>query len=431
MLINTPYYIFLNDVFFTQAGRGLKKVSYEIINDEDGFSANFSFTDNCEVNNIGVAFDLQDTEVVFMPRLQRGKKGLVCNNSDIQIMLLRAKGSFLLLKVCGVSQLKERYLRFATKLKEKLLCVGFYHSFWIDEGTDSFCYQNPVSVSEIKKGSNIKIEIKIQKGNSVYDCVENFNDKLKFFEVGLDLKSVKSPMYIGTVDIMRYSKMDVATRYQFSFVVPAKILKFCFLYLPRKLINYNLSYTSSLQSSSFYYLNILSELKKSEILNLKENIEILASNKNIYFNFYNKNLMLTSIKTYYHLPYVLLLYVKLCSLTGEEIKTSVEKFVDDIDWYVIKSKKFFADETLRNIKEFDKNFENKIYPNEVLTIYICYELYRLLFHYYEDLNYHKISSDLKALLFLYYDFEGKYFYKNNYSFKKEEFLRIIRREDLK
>jgi len=141
--------------------------------------------------------------------------------------------------------------------------------------------------------------------------------------------------------------------------------------------------------------------------------------------------MLTSMKTYYHLPYVLLLYIKLCSLTGEEIKTSVEKFVDDIEWYIIKSKKFFSDETLKNIKEFDKNFENEIYPNEVLTIYICYELYRLLFHYYEDLSYHKMSNDLKALLFLYYDFECKYFYKNNYSFRKEEFLRIIRREDLK
>jgi len=429
MLINTPYYIFLNDVFFTQAGRGLKKVSYEIINDEDGFSANFSFTDNCEVNNIGVAFDLQDTEVVFMPRLQRGKKGLVCNNSDIQIILLRAKGSFLLLKVCGVLQLKERYLRFATKLKERLLCVGFYNSFWIDKGTDSFCYQNPVLVSEIKKDSNIKIEIKIQKGTSIYECIENFDTKLKFFEAGLNLDPANNPKCVGTVDIMRYSKMDIARRYQLSLVIPARMLKLCFLYLPRKLANFELSYTSSLQSSSFYYLKILSGLKESEILNLKENIEILASNKNIYFNFYNKNLMLTSIKTYYHLPYVLLLYIKLCSLTGEEIKASVEKFVDDIDWYVIKSQKFFADETLRNIKEFDKNFENKIYPNEVLTIYICYELYRLLFHYYEDLIYHKISNDLKALLFLYYDFEHKYFYKNNYSFKKEELLRIIERED--
>jgi len=430
MLVNTPSYIFLNDVF-TQAGRDLKKISYQIINDVDGFSVNFFFTDDCEVNNIGIALELQNAELVFMPKLQKGKKGLVCNNSNIQMILLRSNNSFFLLKIYGILQLKERYLRFATKLKEKLLCIGFFNSFWIDEGTESFCYQNLLSVSEIKKGSNIKIEIKFQRGNSIYDCVENFNEKLKFFEVGLDLESAKSPMYIGTVDIMRYSKIDIATRYQFSFVVPAKVSKFCFFYLPRKVINYNLSYTSSLQSSSFYYLNVLSELKKSEILNLKENIEILASNENIYFNFYNKNLMLTSMKTYYHLPYVLLLYIKLCSLTGEEIKTSVEKFVDDIEWYIIKSKKFFSDETLKNIKEFDKNFENEIYPNEVLTIYICYELYRLLFHYYEDLSYHKMSNDLKALLFLYYDFERKYFYKNNYSFRKEEFLRIIRREDLK
>ncbi|BCS81117.1 hypothetical protein [Anaerocellum diazotrophicum] len=428
MFIDTSSYIFLNDVF-TQADRGLKKVSYEIIKNENGFSVNFSFTDNCKVNNIGVAFDLQDNELIFMPRLQRGKKGLVCNNSNIQMILLRVKNSFFLLKVYGILELNERYLRFATKLKERLLCIGFYHSFWIDEAADSFCYQNLLSVSEMKKGSNIKIEVKVQKGSSIYDCIENFDSKLKFFEVGINIESANKPNCVCTIDITRYSKMDIARRHQLSLIIPAKMLKFCFLYLPRKLENFELSYTSSLQSSSFYYLKILNGLKKSEILNLKESIEILATKESIYFNFYNKNLMLTSVKTYYHLPYILLLYIKLCSLLGAEINASIEKLIDEIEWYVMNKYKFFTDETLRNIEEFDRKFENEMYPNEVLTIYICYELYRFLFNYYEDLSYYKTSNDLKALLFLYYDFEHERFYKNNYSLKKEELLRIIERED--
>lgn len=86
---------------------------------------------------------------------------------------------------------------------------------------------------------------------------------------------------------------------------------------------------------------------------------------------------------------------------------------------------------MMNIEEFDKKFENGIYPNEALTIYTCYELYRFLFNYFEDLSYYKTSNDLKALLFLYYDFKFEHFYKNNYSFKKEELLRINEREDRK
>ncbi|WPX07590.1 hypothetical protein [Anaerocellum danielii] len=428
MIANIPSYIFLNDEF-TQAGRGLKKVSYEVVNEKDGFSAKLSFTDSCEVNNIGVAFDLKEAEIVFMPRLQRGKKGLVCNNSNTQIILLRTKESFFLLKVCGVLQLDKIYLRFATKIKENLLCIGFFHSFWIDETNNSFCFQNLLPMSRIKKGSNIKIEVKVQKGSSIYDCVENVNPKLKSFEAELNLELANNPKYFGIVDIMKYSKMDIARRYQLSIGVPARMLKLYFLYLPRKLINFELSYTSSLQSSSFYYIKISNELSKSEILSLKEKIEQLSSNENIYFNFYNKNLMLTQIKTYYHLPYILLLYAKLCSLTGKEIRTSIERLIDETEWHVIRNYKFFTDETLMNIEEFDRKFENGMYPNEALTIYICYELYRFFFNYYEDLSCYKTSNDLKALLFLYYDFERKYFYKNNYSFKKEELLRINERED--
>lgn len=93
MIANIPSYIFLNDVF-TQAGRGLKKVWYEIVNEKDGFTIKLSFTDSCDVNNIGVAFNLQEAEIVFMPKLQRGKKGLVCNNSNTQIILLKTKDSF-------------------------------------------------------------------------------------------------------------------------------------------------------------------------------------------------------------------------------------------------------------------------------------------------------------------------------------------------
>ncbi|AEM73464.1 hypothetical protein [Caldicellulosiruptor acetigenus] len=428
MLTNIPSYIFLNDVF-TQAGRGLKKVSYEIINEKDGFTAKLSFTDSCEVNNIGVAFDIQEAEIVFMPRLQRGKKGLVCNNSNTQIILLRTKDSYFLLKVCGILQLDETYLRFATKIKENLLCIGFFHSFWIDEKQNSFCFQNLLPTSRIKKGSNIKIEVKVQKGSSIYDCVENFNPRLKSFEAGLNLELANNPKYVGIVDIMKYSKIDIARKYRLSLGIPAKMLKIYFLYLPRKLMNFELSYTSSLQFSCFYYIKILSELSKSEILSLQENIELLSTKENIYFNFYNKNLMLTSIKTYYHLPYFLLLYTKLCSLTGKEIKTSIERLIGEIEWHVIRNYKFFTDETLMNIEEFDRKFENGMYPNEALTIYICYELYRFLFNYYEDLSYYKTSNDLKALLFLYYDFKYEHFYKNNYSFKKEELLRINERED--
>lgn len=240
-----------------------------------------------------------------------------------------------------------------------------------------------------------------------------------------------NPKYIGIVDIIKYSKVDIARRYRLSLSIPAKMLKLYFLYLPKKLTNFELSYTSSLQFSCFYYIKILSKLSKSEILRLQESIELLSTKENIYFNFYNKNLMLTSIKTYYHLPYILLLYSKLCSLTGKEIKTFIEKLIGEIEWHIIKNNKFFTDETLMNIEEFDKKFENGIYPNEALTIYTCYELYRFLFNYFEDLSYYKTSNDLKALLFLYYDFKFEHFYKNNYSFKKEELLRINEREDRK
>lgn len=139
--------------------------------------------------------------------------------------------------------------------------------------------------------------------------------------------------------------------------------------------------------------------------------------------------MLILIKIYYYLFYFLFFYIKFCFLIGKEIKIFIERFIGEIEWYVIRNYKFFIDEILMNIEEFDRKFENGMYLNEVLIIYICYELYRFFFNYYEDLSYYKISNDLKVLLFLYYDFKYEYFYKNNYLFKKEEFLRINERED--
>lgn len=206
----------------------MKKVWYEIVNEKDGFTIKLSFTDSCDVNNIGVAFNLQEAEIVFMPKLQRGKKGLVCNNSNTQIILLKTKDSFFLLKVCGILQLDEIYLRFATKIKENLLCIGFFHSFWIDEKQNSFCFQNLLPVSRIKKGSNIKIEVKVHKGSSIYYCVENFNPRLKSFEIGLNLELANNPKYIGIVDIIKYSKVDIARRYRLSLSIPAKMLKLYF-----------------------------------------------------------------------------------------------------------------------------------------------------------------------------------------------------------
>jgi len=91
-----------------------------------------------------------------------------------------------------------------------------------------------------------------------------------------------------------------------------------------------------------YYLNLLKSYKVAakDLAYLKKQIEELILNQNVYYNFYHKNIMLTGLRSYYQLPYILFLYFQLCLLGGEEPATHLQKIIEEIEYNIVRPYKF-------------------------------------------------------------------------------------------
>jgi|GEM_PF-1451082 len=414
-------------------GEKLKKISYEFLFSQNDLSVNINFNEPAQINSIAVALDIKDFEVLFMPKLQKGQNGLVFLHSNSQIVVLKKGKKYFLLKISGSSTINNAYFRFCTKVKGDLLYIGFFNSFAIDDDITCFYYQNLLTSVHAKEDSKININIEIFEGSSLYECLLKSDNVVKYCDIKYEVLQKPSKNLFKVIDIAKYSKNDIAKKYKMSVILPSRIFKLFFLYFPKNLTNFYSVYTSTLQTSSMYYLNLLKvyEVVAEDLTYLKKQIEELILSQNVYYNFYRKNIMLTGLRTYYQLSYILLLYFQLCFMGGEEPATHVQRIIEEIEYNIVKSFKFFSDRTLVNIEDFETRFDNLLFAQETMTIYICYELYKTLFKYYERLDCQRIAEDLKSLLILNYNFNEGYFYMNNYSYKKEETIKLIERVDKK
>lgn len=430
--------IFENNIYVEIDGQ-IKKLnerfkiaSYKFSFLQNNFSVNIEFEKTTQVNEVAIAIEIENFEILFMPKLQKKQNGLVFSNFNSQVIVLRKGEMYFLLRLFGDIDINDAYFRFCTKVKGNLLYIGFFNSFAIDDFDTCFYYQNLLRSVYIKENTKVNIKIEIFEGSSLYDCLLKSNDLMKYYDVKYKIVQKVSAGLFNTIDISKYSNIDIAKEYKMSAVIPTKIVKVFFWHFPKKLTNFYTVYTSTLQTSSMYYLNFLrfcNKLSNRDLSYLRKQIESIILSQNVYYNFYRKNIMLTEIKTYYQLPYILLLYFQLCFLETCEPLECIQRTVEEIEYNVIKPCKFFSDNTLLNIENFETRFDNLLFAQETMTIYICYELYKTLFKYYEHLDYQKIAEDLKSLLILYYNFNEGYFYANNYSYKKEEALKLIERVD--
>lgn len=414
-------------------GEKLEKISYEFLFSQNDLSVSVNFKKSTHINNIAVAIDIKDFEVLFMPKLQKGQNGLVFSHSNSQIVVLKKGKKYFLLKISGYSTINDAYFRFCTEVKAGLLYAGFFNSFAIDDNITCFYYQNLLTTVYVKEDSKISINIEIFDGSSLYECLLKSDNMVKHYDVKYEVVQKPSTNLLKAIDIAKYSKSDIAKKYKMSAIIPSRVFKLFFLYFPKNLTNFYTVYTSTLQTSVMYYLNLLKVYKivGKDLTYLKKQIEEIILSQDVYYNFYRKNIMLTGLRTYYQLPYVLLLYFQLCLLEVEEPSIHVQRIIEEIEYNIVRPYKFFSDKTLDNIEDFETRFDNLLFAQETMTIYICYELYKMLFKYYERLDYRKIAEDLKSLLILNYNFNEGYFYMNNYSYKKEETIKLIERVDKK
>ncbi|WAM30529.1 hypothetical protein [Caldicellulosiruptor naganoensis] len=412
-------------------GEKLDKVSYEFLFSQNGLSVDINFKESAYVNDIVVTVDIKDFEILFMPKLQKGQSGLVFLHANFQIVVFRKEKKYFLLKLSGWSNIENKYLRFCTKVKDKLLYIGFFNSFAIDDNDVCFYYQNLLTSVYVPKDSKVRVEVEIFDGNSLYDCVWKLNSVVKYCDIKYEVFQLSYKNLLKVIDTQKYSKEDVAKKFKMSLPVPSRIFKLFFLYFPKSQTNFYFAYTSTLQVSSMYYLNLVKSQKipPDNLIYLKKQIEEVILSQNAYHNFYRNNIMLTELKTHYQLPYILLLYFQLCYLGSEEPTTEVEKIIEEIEFEIVRPFRFFSDSTLVNIENFETRFDNLLYAQEIMTIYVCYELYKELFRYYERLDYQKMAEDLKSLLILNYNFNERYFYMNNYSYKKEDSIKLVERVD--
>ncbi|WP_271629764.1 hypothetical protein [Caldicellulosiruptor sp. DIB 104C] len=414
-------------------GEKLEKTSYEFLFYQNNLSVNINFNKPTQINNIAVAVNIKDFEVLFMPKLQKGQNGLVFSHSNSQIVVLKKGKKYFLLKISGSSTINNVYFRFCTKVKDGFLYIGFFNSFAIDDDITYFYYQNLLTSVPVKEGSKININIEIFERNSLNECILKSNNIVKHCDIKYEVLQKPSKNLFKAVDIAKYSGNDIAKKYKMSAIIPSRVFKLFFLYFSKNLTNFYSVYTSTLQTSSMYYLNLLKSYKVAakDLAYLKKQIEELILNQNVYYNFYHKNIMLTGLRTYYQLPYILFLYFQLCLLGGEEPATHLQRIIEEIEYNIVRPYKFFSDRTLINIENFETRFDNLLFPQETMTIYICYELYKTLFKYYERLDYQRIAEDLKSLLILNYNFNEGYFYMNNYSYRKEDTIKLTERVDKK
>lgn len=282
------------------------------------------------------------------------------------------------------------------------------------------------------KNSKVNINIEIFEGDSLYNCILKSSSAIRYYDIKYEIFKTPYKNPIKIIEIDKCQEEDIARKFGMSLFVPGKILKLFFLYFSKKSANFHFIYDSTLQASSMYYLNLLkvSKIQQTTLIYLKKQIEDLVLNEDkIYCNFYRKNIMLTELKTYYHLPYILLLYFQLCHLSLSEPVQEVERIIEEIELNVVRHFKFFSDRTLLNIENFEERFDNFLFAQETMTIYICYELYKMLFKYYEYSSYQRIAEELKGLLVLNYNFNSGHFYTNNYSYNKEESIKLVERVD--
>lgn len=392
-----------------------------------------TFKSNMSINSMFIAMDITGYNIIHMPTVQNTKDGLVFRDDEYHSVVFEKEDFFYLFKIKGFINIKEKYLRLCSKVYGNFICIGFFSSFKIDNALTYFYYQNDQLVVDITKDSSLSIEIKIFKSSSLLQCILEAGLLSKNYEIKYEPYENKKSGLLKTLESEYYLKKDLAKKYNISFILPSKVLKIFDFYYVLGSQNYKFKYTGSVQKTSMYYLNLLNQhnLTQEEIFKVANEIKNYINNGNLYFNFYHNNIMLTEYKTYYHLPYLILLYLHICSFLNTEPLKDTERILNEIQYSVVVPYKFFSDDTLTAFDEYAKRFDNLLYAQETKTIYVCYKLFKIAFRYYENLEYQKLSENLKALLLLNYNFKKGYFCKNNYSEQEEFSLKLFERKGLK